>query len=199
MTAGNQMFNDLWKFDGSNWTWVSGSNEIDQKGVYGTKSAAAPGNIPGARALGVSWTDKQGNLWLFGGFGYDSAGQCDGLNDLWKFDGSNWTWVSGSDKVDRLGVYGTKGEADTRERPGSAHWLCLLDRSARQPLALRRRRLRFGRERRRLQRPVEIRRDELDLGLRQQYGRVGGSYGKERHGGSGKCAGGAGQRRFLDR
>jgi N-acetylneuraminic acid mutarotase len=117
--AGNHLFNDLWKFDGANWTWVSGSTKIDQKGVYGTKSTAAPGNVPGARALGVSWTDKQGNLWLFGGFGYDSAGQCDGLNDLWKFDGTSWTWVSGSNTVDRLGVYGTKGEADTANVPGA--------------------------------------------------------------------------------
>jgi hypothetical protein len=46
-------------------------------------------------------------MWLFGGYGYDAKGGGgqlglvdiggDGyLSDLWKFDGNNWTWVSGS-------------------------------------------------------------------------------------------------------
>jgi len=113
--------NDLWKFDGTNWTWVSGSNTTDQYGVYGTKGLADSGNVPGARAASVSWTDAGGNLWLFGGEGYPANGISGTLNDLWKFDGANWTWVSGSNATARYGVYGTKGVAAPGNVPGSRY------------------------------------------------------------------------------
>jgi N-acetylneuraminic acid mutarotase len=111
--------NDLWRFDGTNWTWVSGSNATWQYGVYGTKGVAAPGNVPGARDASVSWIDASGNLWLFGGWGYAASGSYYYLNDLWKFDGTNWTWVSGSDVTNQAGVYGTKGVAASGNVPGA--------------------------------------------------------------------------------
>ena len=40
-------FNDLWKYSGGEWTWVGGSNQIEQTGVYGTLATPAPGNVPG--------------------------------------------------------------------------------------------------------------------------------------------------------
>ena len=67
------------------WTWVSGSNTYLQKGIYGTKGTAASSNIPGARNSAVSWLDSSGKLWLFGGDGYDSAGNQGLLNDLWQY------------------------------------------------------------------------------------------------------------------
>ncbi len=111
--------NDLWKFDGTNWTWVSGSNLINQSGTYGTMGTAATTNIPGARSLAVSWIDKSGNFWLFGGNGFDSVGNGDYLNDLWKFDGTNWIWVSGSNLAGQAGTYGTLGVAATTNFPGA--------------------------------------------------------------------------------
>lgn len=111
--------NDLWKFDGKNWTWVSGSNSVDQPGVYGEKGTPAADNVPGARDSAVTWIDKDGNLWLFGGYGIDNAGAYGDLNDLWKFDGKNWTWVSGSDTINQSGVYGTKGEPADSNIPGA--------------------------------------------------------------------------------
>jgi len=113
------LLNDLWKFDGANWTWVSGSNTYNQVGSYVTKGTANAGNIPGARQSSVSWIDSSGNLWLFGGFGYDSAGNADLLNDLWKFDGANWTWVSGSKTYGQAGSYVTKGTANAGNVPGA--------------------------------------------------------------------------------
>jgi N-acetylneuraminic acid mutarotase len=118
--AGNSGFlNDLWKFDGTNWTWVSGSNVINQNGVYGVRGTPAAANVPGARAAGVSWIDGYGNLWLFGGGGYDAGGNLGLLNDLWKFDGTDWTWVSGSNIVDQAGVYGVKGTPAPANVPGA--------------------------------------------------------------------------------
>jgi hypothetical protein len=34
----------------------------------------------------VSWVDAAGNLWFFGGDGYDSTGAQGYLNDLWEFE-----------------------------------------------------------------------------------------------------------------
>ena len=68
----------------------------------------------------VSWIDPQGQLWLFGGYGYDSAGAKGWLNDLWKYDPTTleWTWVSGSSARDQAGTYGTLGTADPSNVPG---------------------------------------------------------------------------------
>jgi N-acetylneuraminic acid mutarotase len=114
-------FNDLWKYDGTNWTWVSGSDSGDQAGIYGTKGTADPTNVPGARSGAVSWIDSQGKLWLFGGLGIDSALWQGPLNDLWKYDPTSleWTWVSGGNKIDQKGTYGTKGTAAPSNVPGA--------------------------------------------------------------------------------
>jgi hypothetical protein len=87
--------NDLWKYtpsatgDTGEWTWVGGSSTVGlrggQSGVYGTLGTAAPANVPGGRFGSASWIDGSGNLWFFGGQGYDSTGTQGNLNDLWEF------------------------------------------------------------------------------------------------------------------
>jgi N-acetylneuraminic acid mutarotase len=115
--------NDLWRYSPSTgqWTWISGSSVSNAGGVYGVQGVAAPTNIPGARTLAVSWIDAAGMLWLFGGNGYDSAGNPGFLNDLWKFDptSNEWTWVSGSNTSGAHGVYGTKGASAPGNVPGA--------------------------------------------------------------------------------
>ena len=209
--------NDLWKFDGTNWTWVSGSNTDNQAGVVRHEGVAAPGNVPGrgkrrfldrssaatsgsSAALatirpGTAATSTTcGNSTGRTGPGCRAAirsirqastarrasplrGTSRGrgrrrfldrsaaatsgssaamasirpgtvradLNDLWKFDGTNWTWVSGSNTVNQAGVVRHEGHSRSRERTGGAGRRRFLDRSRRQPLALRRVWLRFGR------------------------------------------------------
>ena len=66
------LLNDLWKFDGADWTWMSGSNQTNQKGSYGIKGQASSTNVPGARYGAVSWLDSKNDLWLFGGYGHSS-------------------------------------------------------------------------------------------------------------------------------
>ena len=114
-----QRMNDLWKFDGTNWTWISGSKTVGQSGTYGTKRTPDGSNVPGSRQSGASWIDSSDNLWLFGGYGKDSAGSTGRLNDLWTFDGTNWTWISGGNTVNQSGIYGTQGDADISNIPGS--------------------------------------------------------------------------------
>jgi len=111
--------NDLWKFDGKTWTWVSGGSRTDQPGAYGSPKVAAKSNVPGGRCNSVSWKDSQGNLWLFGGWGYDGTGALGCLNDLWKYDGASWTWVSGDSSANQAGVYGTRGAAAGSNKPGA--------------------------------------------------------------------------------
>ena len=121
-TGSGGWLNDLWKFDGANWTWVSGSNLINQAGVY----SAPSGNVPGGRSGAVSWIDASGNFWLFGGYGIDSTGNLGGslLNDLWKFDGANWTWVSGSNTGDQAGVYSKAPSGNVPgARYGAVSWI----------------------------------------------------------------------------
>jgi N-acetylneuraminic acid mutarotase len=120
--------NDLWQYNVSTgyWTWMSGSNQSSQPGVYGTQGVAAATNIPGARNSAVSWMDSRGNLWLFGGQGYDSAGEFGELNDLWNYTPLTgyWTWISGSSAIPiqsgvcASGVYGTQGSPNSNNVPG---------------------------------------------------------------------------------
>ena len=121
---GGNSRNDLWRYDPTTleWTWISGSDSGDQLGIYGTKGIADSLNVPGARSGAVSWIDSSGELWLFGGSGRDSASPfASPLNDLWRYDPTTleWTWISGNDSGDQLGIYGTKGIADSLNVPGA--------------------------------------------------------------------------------
>lgn len=113
------LLNDLWKFNGTYWTWVSGWDVVNQTGVYGTKGVASSANVPGARDGAVSWVDSQGSLWLFGGYSGTIPWFGAFRNDLWRFDGTNWTWVSGSDQANQSGVYGVRGIASPENVPGA--------------------------------------------------------------------------------
>ena len=126
--------NDLWKFDPSThlWTWMGGSNTgttqrdngVGQSGVYGTLGTPAAGNMPGGRQGGLSWTDNNGNFWLFGGQGYASNGLTSPLNDLWEFNLSTneWAWMGGSNldfsSGGGYGIYGTLGTPAATNIPG---------------------------------------------------------------------------------
>jgi N-acetylneuraminic acid mutarotase len=117
--------NDLWQYNPSIglWTWFGGGTGVKASGVYGTQGTASAGNVPGARQAATSWVDTSGNLWLFGGVGYDSTGALGSLNDLWQYTPSTglWTWVSGGNGVDASGVYGTQGTAATTNAPGARY------------------------------------------------------------------------------
>jgi N-acetylneuraminic acid mutarotase len=113
--------NDLWRYDASGeWTWMSGANTVSQAGVYGVKGTPDPANVPGARRDSTSWVDGAGNLWLFGGAGFDQAGLRGWLNDLWRYDANGeWTWMSGANTIYQFGVYGVQGVPDHANVPGA--------------------------------------------------------------------------------
>jgi N-acetylneuraminic acid mutarotase len=142
-SGNNGFLNDLWQFNPSTneWTWMGGSNIATycddtpggtgscfnvRGGIYGTLGTPAPGNLPGARTGAVTWTDAGGNLWLFGGGGYDANGNQNPLNDLWEFSPATneWTWMGGSsappgNSPAAPGVYGTLGSPAAANIPGA--------------------------------------------------------------------------------
>jgi Galactose oxidase, central domain len=96
---------------------------VNQIGVYGTEGVASANNIPGARQYGVTWTDSSGNAWLWGGNGYDSTGRAGWLNDLWRFSGGQWTWMSGSNLANQSSVFGTEAVPGLGNAPGGRFFL----------------------------------------------------------------------------
>jgi hypothetical protein len=115
---------DMWKYNPVNneWTWVRGSGGGAALGVYGVQGVPSPLNQPGGRAWGaLSWTDNNGNLWMYGGVGYDSTYGDGWLNDLWMYNiGNNeWTWMNGTQAygIDSPS-YGTLQVAAVTNTPG---------------------------------------------------------------------------------
>lgn len=126
---GNNFLNDLWVYNPSalnpatytttegTWTFVGGSGGVDQPGNYSSGTL-----FPGARTNALTWTDNSGNLWLFGGYGYDgqSPAVLGFLNDLWEYTGGKWVFVSGGNTnvANQNGVYGQQGTAAPTNMPG---------------------------------------------------------------------------------
>jgi hypothetical protein len=108
--------NDLWEYAPltREWTWVAGG-KTGGATVFGTLGNAAPGNAPGSRESGTTWTDHEGNLWLFGGNGGGD------LKELWEFNTSTreWTWWGGDETGLQRGFYGTRGVASPDNIPGA--------------------------------------------------------------------------------
>lgn len=115
--------NDLWRYDINleEWVWLSGSSSGSQAGTYGTLGVGSTTTTPGSRQDCATWSDLNGDLWLFGGFGYGQTTTSGNgnLQDLWKYTvaDNKWTWVSGSKNVSAGGNYGVKGQAAITNTP----------------------------------------------------------------------------------
>jgi hypothetical protein len=123
-SATPRYLNDLWQYrrDLGQWVWRAGSNMSNQVGVYGTQGVEAAANSPGSRHSGTTWTDGDGNLWLFGGYGVGStAAGANALNDLWRFNRTTgqWAHMKGSNLINGTATYGTQGVAAVANTPGA--------------------------------------------------------------------------------
>ena len=98
-------------------------------GVRGTQGVPSPKTWPGPRHDAAAWTGRQGNLWLFGGYGGSASGGSDvgTSNDLWKYAPAThmWTWMGGPRYrrrgigwVAKPAVYGTRGVPAPNNWPG---------------------------------------------------------------------------------
>jgi len=106
---------DLWRFDGSQWTWMAGDSTANRAPSYGERGVAHQNNTPGARSeMGASWTDAQGRRWLFG-----SDGTHAGRGDLWRHDDEGWSWVGGDTTLGRWPRFGELGMPAPENSPGT--------------------------------------------------------------------------------
>jgi hypothetical protein len=129
LSAFHSNYNDMWMFNPTtnDWTMVNGTGSTH----YGTLGVADGANLPEARISATTWTDKNGNFWMFGGFAWNPAYifAGDDLNDVWMFNpnapnavtGANgvWTWMGGTQVLGDQGTYGTKGVAGGANIPAA--------------------------------------------------------------------------------
>ena len=112
----NTPLNDMWVFDrtaGTNgeWYWQGGPTPLHGSGAGIKGGSAGVDNIPKARQAAGRWVDKNGRLWLFGGFQIVGTAYTTYYvgNDLWTFDPDTktWRWVTGdtSAGANRTGTY----------------------------------------------------------------------------------------------
>ena len=122
--------NDLWRYNTSSnqWTWMSGNNLINQFGNYGPLTVSSPTNNPGGREFPACWTDKNGDIWVFGGGGFALTNPQGHLNDLWKYtvSSNSWAWMKGANTVNQQCLYGIQNISAPGNLPGgrfaSAAW-----------------------------------------------------------------------------
>jgi hypothetical protein len=101
------------------WTWVGGSK---YSGVFSydftAQGVGSTLNMPGARSTSVSWIDRDGNFWIFGGL---TENAITFLGDLWRYNPKTkeWAWMDGSLTADTVGSYGTQGIAASSNAPGA--------------------------------------------------------------------------------
>jgi hypothetical protein len=99
--------NDLWKFQNGLWAWMGGSSSVNWGGGHETIDAVTSQNSPAGRESAEIWMDSaSGALFVHGGNGYLASASID-FDDIWKFDGQDWT---------RLGGRIRKGAPDAQER-----------------------------------------------------------------------------------
>jgi hypothetical protein len=113
---------NLWKYDvnANVWTWMKGSGPSgNHQPVYSQQGVPSATNSPGVRVTSQTWTDNDGNLWLFGGFGYLDIGLGASYNDLWKYDITTnmWTWMKGDSIPYGSSSYGIKGVEAASNKP----------------------------------------------------------------------------------
>lgn len=112
--------NDMWKFDGTDWTWISGENLISQGSVFGTQGTPAAANTPSSRGGSAFWMDNSGNFWLFGGFGFPESGGLGELSDMWMFNPTTnqWTYIAGPKTRKNNGSYSAQYVSSSSNFPG---------------------------------------------------------------------------------
>jgi PKD repeat protein len=119
--SGSLSYNDLWKYDpvSNEWTWMKGTHTLNDPGTYGSKGVPSPSNLPPGLGWGcATWTDHNGDLWLFGGAGFNGD-----YADLWRYNiaSNQWTCFWSWSAFGQIENYGTMTVPDTSNFPGRRH------------------------------------------------------------------------------
>lgn len=115
--------NDLWKYDVSTntWAWMRGDKNINSLALYSSKGVTDPNADPGSVSFAYSWTDQQGNFWLFGGTGYNDITGAGLLNDIWYYDvtANEWAWMGGRKDFNSESNFGVQKTENAQNEIGS--------------------------------------------------------------------------------
>lgn len=117
---GAGVLSDLWKFDGTNWTWLSGPALKNQAPVRSTLGQANSSNHPGARKGANLWFDNAGVLHLYGGSHSSYLQHDQNFDDVWTWDGSQWTWITGTSSFESAPVQQGNDFIHPRARHGAS-------------------------------------------------------------------------------
>lgn len=122
-SGGDGNLSDLWMYNiqTNQWTWVKGSNQINQNAVYGSLGISSNSVMPGALHFPGYWVHNN-ELFLYGGSGLGAASQ-GYLGDLWKYNSltNQWVWMKGSGLVNQPGNYGILGVSSPSVLPGGRY------------------------------------------------------------------------------
>lgn len=90
-------------------------------GRFGQRGVVFKGNYSGCRNGVVFWIDQCGNLWMFGGLGYDNFlvfvfVMLGFLFDFWMYNvfSYQWMWMGGLSREEGRLFFGEKGVVDVR-------------------------------------------------------------------------------------
>lgn len=115
--------NDVWKYNlnTNQWTWVKGGNAVHVPANYGTLGLGYGASTPGSRWKSITWVDKYGHFWLFGGYGRTVSAAYGQLNDLWQYNptSNEWIWMGGNNVIDQKATYGTINIPIPSNKPGA--------------------------------------------------------------------------------
>lgn len=116
-------YSDLWRYNPTTnqWTWMNGSDELNQPGVYNVQGVFDENNLPAARSQAMSWVDATGRFWLYGGATNQGYYSRETLDDLWCYDPAinQWMWATGSKLPNQLRIYSAQGTEAPENTPGS--------------------------------------------------------------------------------
>lgn len=121
------VFNELWSFNliTQSWELKKGNRKVNQKVERYAKSIESINTQPEGRKGASTWVDKNGDLWMFGGRGFDNVSNYD---QMWHFSAkkNNWILMGGTDKTNQKNKVSNKKENSTGSLPGarygSAFW-----------------------------------------------------------------------------
>eukprot|EP01052_Picozoa_sp_SAG31_P029154 SAG31_NODE_2876_length_4970_cov_2.820776_1_plen_211_part_00 len=95
-TSDSAFLGDLWTFDFAKARVDGKPSAATWEYQGGSRSGNSNGSAtwPASRQYATSWTDSQGGLWLWSGFGSRTANDSDGgyLKDLWRYDAHQKRW-----------------------------------------------------------------------------------------------------------
>lgn len=107
LSLGAASLNDLWAFNGQEWAWVGGGEDVNVPTVNSLQQGSPADTAwPGARSGHSMWDDLSNGFFMFGGHGYPHENyttEALRLNDLWRYSDGAWILLGGENATEQSG------------------------------------------------------------------------------------------------